>query len=255
MNCETCRNAILAAERTAQPGADARDHLTGCAACQAFAGKAARLDDLLTRLPAPHAFRAKAKLIATLKDSQLAVPGSKVPLYRKLLWNPIPGVAVLVVLGVGGFFYLSKKAPQPEVAQKPRHELLSKEMANVVKLAKADSAPDRLAVWTEWATDLRGETRDLYKVAQADELGSLARMYDKAVAEGIVRQAKLLPRHMDIEEKQKLLKTADAKLAEAAAEAERLLAEAPPQAQKPLKQIVETSREGRKQLEPIMRGV
>ena len=110
-------------------------------------------------------------------------------------------------------------------------------------------------MWTEWATDIRGETRDLYKVAQADELGSLARMYDRAVTDGIVKQAKMLPQHMDIEEKQKLLKTADAKLAEAGAEAERLLAEAPPQAQKPLKQIVESSREGRKQLEPIMKGV
>jgi len=255
MKCEACQNAILASERPTRPTAEVREHLAGCAACQTVQKKAARLDDLLTRLPAPDAFRAKAKLMAKLNQSTLAVPSSRVLWIRKWLLNPIPGVAALVVLGVGGFFYFNKKAPQPEMAQKPRHELLTKEMGNVVRLAKADSAPDRLQVWTEWATDIRGETRDLYKVAQADELGSLARMYDRAVTDGIVKQAKMLPQHMDIEEKQKLLKTADAKLAEAGAEAERLLAEAPPQAQKPLKQIVETSREGRKQLEPIMKGV
>lgn len=254
MKCEACQNLILALEQPAKPTAEVREHLAECAACRAVQKKAAKLDALLTRLPLPSSKKAKAKLIASLNDSALAVPSTKVPSFRQLLRSPLPGVAALVILGFGGYFFLSKKLPQPELAEKPRHELLNKEMANVVMLAKADSAPDRLQVWTDWANDLRNETRDLYKVAPADELSSLARMYDKAVQEGIVKQAKLLPQHMDMAEKQTLLKNADAKLAETVAEAERLHNEAPPPAQKYLKQIAESARDGRRKLDPILKG-
>jgi len=254
MKCEACQNRILALEYTPEPTEELREHLASCAACRTAQKKAVKLDALLARLPVPSSQRAKAKLIASLND-QLSVPSSKVPAYRQWMRSPLPGVAALVVLGIGGFFYFSKKQPQPELAEKPRHELLNKELGNVVKLARADSAPDRLRVWTDWATDLRGETRDLYKVAPAEELSSLARMYERAVNEGIVKQATRLPEHMDAEEEQKLLQAADPKLAEGVVEAERLHGEAPPQAQKYLKQMAETSREGRRKLEPILKGV
>lgn len=169
--------------------------------------------------------------------------------------EPNHGSRGIVIIGIGGFFLLTHKKPiGPELAEKPRHELLNKEMENVVKLAKADSAPDRLQVWTDWSNDIRLETRDLYKVAPADELSSLARMYDKTVQEGIVKQAKMLPQHMDMAEKQKLLKNAMTKLDETAAEAERLHNEAPPPAQKYLKQIAESARDGRRKLDPILKG-
>ena len=256
MKCEACQNLILSATKPARVSSEANVHIANCAACWGVQKKAAKLDALLVRLPVPSSKKAKAKLIASLNDSALAVPSTKVPLYRRLLLNSIPGVAALVILGVGGFFYITRTKPVvPELAAKPRHELLNREMANVVKLANADSAPARLKVWTAWATDIRGETRDLYKVAPADELSSLARMYDKAVQEGIVKQAKLLPQHMDAEEKQTLLQAADAKLAETVAEAERLHNEAPPPAQKYLKQIAESSREGRRKLDPLLKGV
>jgi hypothetical protein len=175
---------------------------------------------------------------------------------RRVRWDYVASIAAMLLVVVGLWWMLSPRKPNTiEMAEKPRHELLNKEMAHVVKLAKADSAPGRLRVWTEWSSDLRVETKEVYQVAPAVDLSSLARMYDKAVNDGIVRQAKLLDRNMDPEERQTLLKAADAKLAEMQAEADRLQAEAPPTAQKYLKQISESSREARRQLDPLLKGV
>src|SRR5438067_2200379 len=55
MNCQAVQNKILALPDPRQIPDPLRDHVVGCAACQAWARQAARLEALLAQLPAPAA--------------------------------------------------------------------------------------------------------------------------------------------------------------------------------------------------------
>src|SRR6478735_3879252 len=55
MNCQTVQNKILALADPRLVPDPLRSHVAGCAACQAWAQQAARLEGLLEQLPAPSA--------------------------------------------------------------------------------------------------------------------------------------------------------------------------------------------------------
>src|SRR5207253_11489459 len=55
MNCQAVQNKILALPDPRLIPDPLREHVAGCAACQAWARQAARLEALVERLPAPAA--------------------------------------------------------------------------------------------------------------------------------------------------------------------------------------------------------
>jgi hypothetical protein len=142
---------------------------------------------------------------------------------------------------------------QPDVAQRQDDPLLAKVVVANTALARADSPAKRFDALNTMADAFATETRALARVAP-DQLPDLASRYDKVVKHGMVTQAERLPVHMTASEKAKLLDPIAAKLGADAAEAEKVAAEAPPDAQAALKRLAETARAGEKSLRDAARG-
>ena len=266
MKCEAVQNRLLAAPDANHPGAEIAAHLAGCAACTAIQAQALQLDSWLAHLPAaPSSEAKKAAFLESVQEAgpiikaiprTLRTPSGTFKPFRSARWEHFAGVAVALLVCVAGLWYFTRpKSPVPEVAEKPRHELLKKEVRHVTKLAGSDSAPQRMSIWAEWATDVKTETKELYKVARSDELLALGRLFDRAVLEGIVKQAQMLDKHMPAADRQALFRDALARLTEAETETLQLAGIAPPDAQKTLLKMSLTARNARLALEPLEKGV
>ena len=265
MKCEAAQNRLLAAPDANDPGAKLLAHLADCAACGAVRMEALRLDALLADLPAvPSSEARKAAFLDSIRDagpiirvkpSRIRTASGTFKPLRAVRWQHTAATAAALLVAVAGIWFFTRgKAPVPELAEKPRHELLKKEVKHITQLAASDSAPQRMTIWAEWASDLEAETKDLYKVAPADDLQSLARLFERAVHDGIVKQAKLLDKHMPAADRQALFRDAITRLTDAEAETKQLAQNAPPAAQKTLLKMSETARLARTTLEPLVKG-
>lgn len=263
MNCEVLQNRLLALPDLNGVPDDLRVHVDGCPACQTFLAGAKRLDELLARVPVPPTSE-EAKAAFLDRVTQAGPVIGRIPVVprggdtgRRLRgfldrvggWKTVSGLAAAIMVGGVWWFASGPRGSTPSEVAGLRHELLNKEVKHLVALSGADTPPKRMVVWADVADDLRTETRSLYKVGQADEMDALARMFDKAVRQGILHQADLLDVHtMPAAERATLLRDVTARLADVEAEADRLAAQAPPQSVEPLKKIAAAARDGRLKL-------
>lgn len=263
MTCEVVQNRLLALPDLTRIPDDLRAHVGGCPGCRAFLAGATRLDRLLAALPVPPssddvraAFLDRVTAAGPIIRRVPAVPrrGSlralRVRLGGVVGWKSAAGLAAAVVLAAGVWLGVGGKSGEARVAAAtPRHPLLDRQVRHTVALARANTPPDRMKVWAAVAADLRDETWAVYKVAPADEMTALARMFDKTVRHGIVPQADRLADHaIPVSEKQAVLNDVGARLADVEAEASRLATQAPPQSVEPLKKIAAAARDGRLKL-------
>ena len=266
MKCEAVQNRLLATPDAFHPGAELAAHVAGCSACRARQARAAELDGHLAHLPAPPSSGAKkaaflesvqeAGPIIKTKPRTLRTPSGTFRPWRAVRREHYAGLAAALLVALAGLAYFTRnKAQAPELAEKPRHELLKKEVRHVAKLATSDSAPQRMTVWAEWASDLKSETKDLYKVAASDELLALGRLFERAVQDGIVKQAKMLDKHMPAGDRQALFQDALARLSEVVNDTTLWAQNAPPDAQKTLNKMAATARAAVSVLQPLEKGV
>lgn len=265
MKCDAVQNRLLAAPDASYPGEELAAHLAGCATCRAVQTHALKLDILLANLPAaPSSASKKAAFLESVQEAgpiikaiprTLRTPSGTFKPFRAVRWEHYAGIAATLLVTVVGIWYFTKaKVAAPEIAAKPRHELLKKEVRHVTKLAASDSAPQRMAIWAEWASDVKTETKELYLAADSDDLLALGRLFDKAVLDGIVKQAKMLDQHMPAGERQALFQDTLARLRDAETEATQLAQNAAPNAQKTLIKMAKTAGDARKLLEPLVKG-
>jgi len=139
---------------------------------------------------------------------------------------------------------VGKRGPAPEMAEKPRHQLLTQEVDHYVKLSAANTATARMAIWTDWATDIGQESRVIHKVAQPEDMAALAAMFEKTVNRGVVAQAEKM-QTVPPAERHAALTTAIDKLAVAMADADALARSAPTVTQKYFTRMAETARDAR----------
>jgi hypothetical protein len=265
MNCQAVQNQILALPDPRELPPALRDHVASCAACQAWAKSAARLEAILERLPVPPAPREKKEeLIGQLMQADPVIlpmpspasrPGLGLVAVRFLRRNAayVGGLAAAVLVAVGVYSFWPTKQGKPELVQDNRDPLLEKVVAANTALARADSPAKRFDALNNMADAFAVETRSMARVAP-DQLTDLTSRYDKVVRQGMVAQAERLPVHMTASEKAKLLDPIAAKLGADAAEAEKVAAESPPDAQAALKRMAETARAGEKSLRDAARG-
>jgi hypothetical protein len=266
MNCQTVQNKILALPDPRLIPDPLRDHVAGCAACQAWARQAARLEALVEQLPAPAA--PAGKKVALVGD--LTRPG---PAVARPLAEParsgdsvlhflrrnaalVGGLAAAVLVALGGWLYWTR-SPKPDMAQPtPEDPFLKKMVERDVALAKADTPAKRLQVLGGMADDLSAQARGLSRVASADELRDLARWYDKVVKDALVKQAeKLPPLAMPEAERQAQFKALADKLGDTAADADKMMGDVPPDAKPALQKIADSAREGQKKLMALKKGI
>lgn len=256
MNCEAVQNRLLAVSEPKRAGSEVRTHLDGCTDCRTFAARLARVEGLLPQIPVPPTNAArKAAFLQSILTAPVAEPARtpvRVAWYAETRW--IATIAAALLLAGGIWVATAGKKPNAPTEVALRHDLLHKEVDRFVALSKAASPSERLAIWTAVATDLRAETRDVYRVAPEEDIRALGRMFDKAVREGVVKQAKLLPATLPAAERQKVLADATATLTAAESEAALLSAEAPPQAQPVLQNIVKTARTAKAELDDLAKG-
>jgi len=267
MNCQTVQNQILGLPDPRELPAALREHVGGCAACQAWARKAARLESLLAQLPVPSAPRQKKEaMIGDLMQAEPVIlpmatlatrPSFATVTGRFLRRNAtyVGGLAAAVLVAIGIYWLWPSKGPEVVVAPPPqKHPLLEKMVARDTALARANTPTKKLETLDGMADDLASETRGMARIASAAELKQMTGWYEKVVKDGMVKQAGKLPLSMPAADKAKLLEPIAARLNSDATEAEKLSREVPPDAQPALKRMADTAREGEKSLRAMARG-
>jgi hypothetical protein len=271
MNCETARNRLMALPDPAVVPEGIAAHLDVCHACQMWHRLLTRVEEgIVATAPAAHSDGARRQLIARFRDPEPIVnpviktrpaSGSKVlapvrpasarrSVGERLarLW-PAGLVAAALLLGVLVWSSLQKPEAQ-SVAALPPDPFLDKAVAAKVKLDAAPDAVARLAVLDSLQQSIREEATSLSKVTPGSDMESLARMYEQVVADGMVEQARLL----SDDEKKARLPEYQNRLAIAQQEANRLAAEAPVGADRPLKDIARAAEKGRTELARMIQG-
>jgi hypothetical protein len=263
MNCDTIQNRILALAVATEPTADVREHVAGCPACQAMLAKAVRLDRVLANLPAPTAELAKQTLIEqvlaegpVIRTKPVAPSSVGSGTFKRVgKWltpKLLGGLAAGVLVAIGGVWFLTRPKPtptEPELAAKPKHELLARSVKHHVDLSKSATAPERLNIFTEWSAEVSAEAKDVYKAASREELSKFAALYESTVAGGVIEQAKKLEENP---ERAKHLQTTMNLLTTTAAETSSLAAEAPPDAQAAFKRMATAADKARTELRLLL---
>lgn len=270
MTCDVACNRLLALPDPTRPTDDLLPHLAGCAVCRAVQAEAVRLDSLLKRLPAPAPQRKAAFLEQLGADgpvirtrpvvpSSLTGSGAFKPVVKwlkRIDWRYVGGgVAAAVAIGLGIWLLVPKGPKGPEETASLRSERLKRMVAYTAELAKARTPQERLGVYGNWSAELEGEAGDVFKVADKEDMTSLARKYEEMVNDGVVPQARQMkPGDMPPDARSQALNDAMKKLGDAQTEASRLAAEAPPNARDALQRIAKTAQEGRRTLGEIAQG-
>jgi hypothetical protein len=265
MNCQAVQNQILHLPDPRELSAALREHVRGCAACQAWARQAARLEGILEHLPVPPApGEKKEAMIGDLMSADpvilpMATPATRpgfglvaVRLLRRNL-TYVGGLAAAVMVAVAAVALWPKSTTQPKPEVVWKDPFAEKLVARDVALARADNPAKRIDALNGMADDIATEARGMARLASGAELRQMAGWYEKVVKDGLVRQAETLP-VMGAPEKAKLLEPIAARLDADAAEAERLSREAPQDAQPALKRMADAAREGGKSLRDAARG-
>jgi hypothetical protein len=267
MNCQAIQNKILTLPDPRVIPDALRDHVAGCADCRVWAKQAARLESLLENLPVPPApGNKKAEMIDDLTGGNLAFPRPlSVPARESLSGSILKfldenrmvigglAAAILVVLG-GWLLTRSGNTPGPTIAAASEDPFLKKMVRWDVALAKAETPKRRLEILGSMADGLSTQTRSLARVANGDELRDLARLYDKVVRDGMVKQAdKMSVATLTISERAERKQQLDAiaaLLADTANQAEKMT-DVPQDAKPALQKIAKSAREAEEKLRKL----
>lgn len=249
MNCQAVQTQILDLPDPRELSPAVREHVRACAACQAWARQAARLEALLEQLPAPAAPGDKKELLidGLMRGDALAVPAGRGGAVEFLRRNAsyIGGLAAALLVALGGYLLWPRSQPPEMAAQPPqKHPLLDKIVAGNTAMARADSTRKRLEVLGGMADDIATDTRGMARIASGAELRRMAGWYDDVVKEGVVKQADRLRAEPGVpaEDRARLLDGLADQLAADAVAAEKLSGEAPQDAQPALRRMASTAR-------------
>ncbi|QJW96341.1 hypothetical protein [Frigoriglobus tundricola] len=267
MKCQAVQNQILALPDPRELPPALRSHVLACAACQAWARQAARLEGLLEQMFVPPApAEKKEALLGELMAADPVIRSMATPATRPTFGpaavrflgrnaSYVGGLAAAVLVAFGAYLLVGNRSPgTKETALTHKHPLLEKLVARDVAMARADTPAKQLEVLTGMADDIASDTRGMARLASGAELKQMAGWYEKVVAEGIVPQARGLPTEMPAADKARLIDGLAAKLDAEAVEAEKVAREAPPDAQTALKRMADAARDGEKLLRAAAPG-
>jgi hypothetical protein len=261
MNCQAIQNRILALPDPRHIPDPLRDHVLACAACRAWAEQAARLEGLLERLPVPPApADKKSDLIDDLTRDPFALPMPA----RQPFASPgvsffqrnatlIGGLAAAVIVAVGAWVAFTGNGGTTVVLREPtpKHPLLHKLVKGDKELTTATMPTQKLDILASMADDISAEARGLARIANPEDFKDLAQWYDRVVKKGMMAQAERMvdaPLTVSAADRKAKFEALAAKLSATAAETQKIAAEVPQGAKPTLERIVNTAREGEKQL-------
>lgn len=258
MNCQSVQNRILSLPDPRQVPDALRAHLDACPECVRWWRQVARLERLLSELPAPPAPAGKKE--AMIDELTAAGPVIKaVPAVRRSApspglaflrrnWKPVAGLAAAVLVVVGGWQLWPRPVHIQPVPVAFSHQFLSNQIRRQTELAQARGPERKLEILGEQAADLTAETRSLARISTNRETEDLARWFEQTVDGCIVPRAKELGgRTLTPAEKEarvRLLNGLATKLNDTALEVGALVAESPEGARPGLKRIADKAKSG-----------
>ena len=258
MKCQAVQNQILALPDPRELPPALRAHVLTCAACQAWARQAARLEGLLEQLFVPPApAEKKEALLGELMAADPVIhpmatlatkphPGRVAArlLYRNA--NYVAGIAAAALVVVGIFAIWPKGQPPTAAAPIHKHPLLEKMVGREVAMARADTPVKTLDALKGMAADIANETRGMARLASGAELKQMTGWYEEVVVGGLVPRAQNLPNRILPADKDRLLDALASELDAEVIETEKVERESPPDAQNALKQLANVARNGEK---------
>jgi hypothetical protein len=257
MTCDLSRNALLTTANPGRPPAAVAAHLAGCEGCAGYAERLIDLDRVLAALPVPPPDPAAlANFLDKLADGPIitrvpTVPRRDTAVARMLefgRWRYPAGLAAGVAVAVGGGWWLDRPPAPPAAEVVVRSELLGKQVRHVTALSRTNDPRAKLTELVGVADALRGEARQMYLIAAPDEMAGLQALFDKAVLNGVVRQAERLPAG-----DRAGLAAARSALAAAEGEAAALAGRAPAHTRPMLDGMAATARTARERLDSLIR--
>jgi hypothetical protein len=259
MTCDAIRNRLLAEPDPTRVPAELRPHVAGCAGCREFLVRYESLAKNIAALAAPQSDLAKMTFVDSLANAGpiiKSLPSLSTSAFSwkqalRIAAKPLAATAAAVAVGVGIWSISGTRRPAEQQAAH-RHELLKKVVehnAALARLSKPSDARARIEALSDLAVDLRTETHDVALVAPKEDLDALAGLFENAVNEGLVKQArKMDTMNVNPMVRKDILQSAADKLAAAADDANALSRNAPQQAKAALDRIADAATKGRSAL-------
>jgi hypothetical protein len=162
----------------------------------------------------------------------------------------ILGVAAALVLIVLGWLGLKSwlESSLPASTEPVADALLANLVQRDLRLARAGTPRERLAILADVAEDLHGETSALAHAGAAEELTVLTQLYEKVVRQGILEEAQALP----LADRGQTLDALSLRMAEAASRMEQLARQLPARFTEPLHAIAASAREAQRRLRALL---
>lgn len=250
MKCKHAQKTMLATSGRRKLSAEVLAHVEDCARCRQWKTKLTAIDRGIFLIPTPSGADAKNAFLAEFLHEPVIEPSSgwklKLPGAR---WQQVlAGIAAVVVVVLAFSGVLRRDRPGPVVASSSADPLLAKVMERNLTLATADSATKKVQTLSDLADDLDSQTRQLALIAHADDLQSLAKLYDEVLKAGIIKQAETIR----LEDRQKVLEPIADRLFKASQQEQQLAQEMPDKAG-PLKQMAQAADEANKKLRILIK--
>jgi hypothetical protein len=250
MKCKHAQKTMLATSGRRKLSAEVLEHVADCARCKQWKSKLTAIDRGIFLIPTPSGAEAKAAFLAEFLHEPEIVPSSgwmlKLPGTR---WQQaLAGIAALVLVVLAFSGVLKRERNIPVASTSATDPLLAKVMERNLTLATADTATKRVQTLSDLADDLDGQTRQLALVAHADDLQTLAKLYDEVLKAGIVKQAG----EIRLEDRPKVLEPIADRLFKASQQEQQLAQEMPDKAG-PLKQMAQAADEANQKLRKLMK--
>jgi ABC-type transporter Mla MlaB component len=250
MKCKHAQKTLLATSGRRKLSTEVQEHVAECARCRQWKTKLTAIDRGVFLIPTPSGTDAKNAFLAEFLHEPVIEPspGWKLKLPGTRWQQALAGIAAAVVLVLAFSGVLKRERNIPVASSSQTDPLLAKVMERNLTLATADSATKRVQTLSDLADDLDSQTRQLALVAHADDLQTLAKLYDEVLKTGIVKQAG----EVRLEDRQNVLKPIADRLLIASRQMRQDAIEMPNNAE-PLKQMAQAADEANQKLRILIK--
>jgi hypothetical protein len=277
MNCDLVKRRLMSSEDPGLAPPDLRGHLATCEQCRDWQRQLVQVERHIPLLPvpgsrgragllqrfvtAPGKIPAKTVVAASLGTVAAVPPVPPAPPPRR----PLPLVrlaaaaAALFLLAALGARILTTShrrpaetgAPAVAVRPRPPDRLLAGLVRHDGRLATAATIRERLDILADVADEILDPAGALAAETRNSHLEALARLFERVVREGILKQAQSLPPA----ERPAILPAIAGRLARTAQRIDRLVEKVPAQQNRPLQHIAGAAREANRQLASLVTEV